>query len=289
MEKYKFRDLISGIENLPESLLNYNSILYRIHDNLNDKNYIGTAKYGLPGRLYDGFHGHVILYRANNLYKCRGMYHNMNLNLDAFDLIIEDTDSPNNYDRILQRETELIKFYDSVIFGYNVAIDGKPGWKDGSICVNDGTYDIYVYQEDLEHFLQNGFSLGSCKHDFLKGTIWVNDGIISKMIDPSDFKLYQELGYVRGNLNQPNNSGKVWVNNGITSRLIEKSLLTSKEFSEFTNFGRIEPPRKKRGKYSAPKKNIVNDGDKEIRIPVSEIQEFLAKNPQFKRGRLKIK
>lgn len=201
-------------------------------------------------------------------------------------MFIEDSDVPSNYNRILQRETELIKQYDSVVFGYNVSVDGKPGWKDGTICVNDGIYDIYIYQEDLSHFLENGFNLGSCKHDFLKGTIWINNGIISKMINPNEFKIYENLGFVKGNLIIPN-KGKVWINNGKVSKLVDKSLLGSDELSEFKNFGRIEPKRNKRGKYNAPKKTLVNNGVKEIRIISTEVEEFLKKNPSYKLGRVK--
>lgn len=42
--KFKFMDLINDIENLPDELLTYDSILYRINDSFNGKNYIGTAK-----------------------------------------------------------------------------------------------------------------------------------------------------------------------------------------------------------------------------------------------------
>ena len=52
---------------------------------------------------------HVILFRSNNNFKCRGMYHNMNMNIENFSIFIEDEDIPSNYDRILLRETELIK------------------------------------------------------------------------------------------------------------------------------------------------------------------------------------
>lgn len=77
INEYKFKDLINGIENLPQELLNYNSVLYRIHDYGTNRDYIGTAKYGLPGRLYDRFYGHVTYYKYANNTKCKGMYYNM--------------------------------------------------------------------------------------------------------------------------------------------------------------------------------------------------------------------
>ena len=285
-EVYNFKDLVNGIELLPKELLNYNSILYRIHDCRLNKNYIGTAKYGIPNRLYDRHHGRVMLFRDNNTLKCRGMYHNMNLYLSEFQLIIEDEDRPENYERILIEETNFIKKFDSVLFGYNVSPDGKPGWKEGTVCVNDGVYDIYVYPEDVDRFLDNGFYIGSCKHDFLKGTIWINNGVSSKMILPKDLKEYETLGYTKGSLVSPN-KGKIWVNNGKVSKLLDRNLLGTKEYSEFKFIGRIEGPRRKRGKYRAPKKVLVNNGTKEIRIPEKEKEKFLQNNPSYRLGRLK--
>lgn len=286
MIEYKFSQLINGIENLPESLLNYNSVLYRIHDKSLNMNYIGTAKYGMPNRLYDGFNGHVHLYRTNNKTRCKGMYHSMNERLEDFYLIIEDSDSPDNYDRILQKETELIKSYDSVLFGYNMSLDGKPGWKKGSLCVNDGEYDLYIYPEDVPRFLERGYSLGSCKHGFLKDTIWITNGSESKMIDPSDFPKYEKLGYSKGSGNKPNKN-KVWMNDGTRSTLVPKDLIGSQAYSNYINYGRIEnSPRKKRGKYKGETRKFINNGEKCLRIPISKVNDFLREHPDYKEGRI---
>ena len=287
MIEYKFKDLINGIENLPKELLNYNSILYRIFDAGTNKNYIGTAKYGLPGRLYDRGYGHVVYYQHLNKTKLKGMYYNIHERLDDFYLIIEYETSPDNYSIVLQKETEYIKKYDSVLFGYNVSIDGKSGWKEGTVCVNDGTYDLYVYPEDVDRFLNNGFKKGSCKHFFLRGTIWVNNGIESRMIDPNELELFKLDGYTEGSLIKPNKD-KIWVNDGEKSRLINKSELISPEFEDFS-LGRIEPPRKKRGKYDpSKKKRLVNNGEDEKYVLASEIDKFLKENPTYSLGRCKI-
>ena len=286
MISFNFKELINGIDNLPNELLNNNSVLYRIHDNLINKDYIGTAKYGMPIRLYDGFNGHVNLYKSNNLYKCRGMYHNMDLRLEDFVLFIEDTDSPSNYDRILLEETKLIEKFDSVLLGYNISIDGKPGWKRGTVCVNDGIYDLYIYEKDLNKFIDHGYKLGSCKHNFLKGTIFVHNETNSKMINPSELEKYEQLGFSKGNLNIPN-KGKVWINNGVKSILIKKELTGLPEYKDFKFQGRIEKPRKKRGKYNSPKKKFVNNGIKEFSINADNVDKFLLDNQEYKLGRLK--
>lgn len=284
---FEFKDLINGIENLPKELLTYDSVLYRIHNKSCNKNYIGTAKYGMPSRLYDGFYGHINLYKSNNEFRCRGMYHEMQLAIDNFQLIIEDSVDPSKYSEILEKETLLIKQYDSVLFGYNVSLDGKPGWKSGTICVNDGKFDLYIYQEDVERFYNNGFSLGSCKHDFLKGTVWVNDGTISKMIKPEELINYESRGFSKGSLNSPN-KGKIWINNGKISRLVDRSLIGTNEYKEFRFIGRIEKPRKKRGNYKSEKKTLVTNGTKELRIPNSQVDNFLMNNPSYKKGRAKF-
>lgn len=245
ISKFEFKLLINGIENLPKELLTYNSVLYRIFDKNRNKNYIGTAKYGMPARLYDGFNGHVSLLKSDNKFKCRGMYHNMKLNIEDFELYIEDIASPENYNYILQKETEYIKKYDSVLFGYNVSPDGKPGWKTGTICVNDGTFDLYIYQCDVNRFIQNGFVIGSCKHDFLKGTVWVHNNIESKMINKNQLDQFINNGYKLGSNKSPN-KGKIWANNGKRSKLISRDLLGTKEFKDFKFLGRRPQEKKTR-------------------------------------------
>lgn len=81
------------------------------------------------------------------------------------------------------------------------------------------------------------------------------------------------------------NLGKVWVNNGKISKLLSKDLLYSNEYKEFKFLGRIEKPRKKRGSYNVEKKTFVNNGNTELKIPISKVNEFLKNNSQYKRGR----
>lgn len=286
--EFKFSDLINGIENLPVELLTYNSILYRIHNLSNGKNYIGTAKNGLPNRLYDRSYGHVNHYKWNTEYKCQGMYSDMNNNISDFIIIIEKELSSKEYEDILNLETEYIIRYDSVLNGYNVSIDGKPGWKVGTTCVNNGKYDLYIYQSDVDRFIASGrFSLGSCKHSNLKGTMFITNGIEDRMIYKSDFEEFSSLGYKKGRCYSPNKN-KVWRNNGVKSRLIRIEDLNKDEFKGYIYEGRIEPPRKPRGKYSSGPKKTVNNGKDMKQIPVSELDEFLKNNPEFSLGRLKF-
>ena len=286
--RFDFKDLINGRSNLPSSILIRDSILYRIHDKKRNKNYIGTAKYGMPDRLYNGYYSHVSLFNLRNKTRCRGMYMNMSDCIEDFELYLEEVESPNNYQYILKRETELIEQYDSVLNGYNLCLDGKPGWKSNTVCVNDGNFDLYIRKEDVDRFIKQGYVLGSCKHYNLRGTIWVNNGVTSKMIDPSDFLKFERLGYKKGNLTSPN-SGKMWVNNGVVSKLISKDQFKSDLYRDFIYTGRIEKPRKKRGKYKAEKKTFVNDGIKELRVPLSKVDDFLSRNQNFRRGRKKNK
>lgn len=281
---FKFKELINGIENLPKELLNYDSVVYRIHNIETNQNYIGTAKYGMPNRLYDGFHGHVNQYKADNKFKLRGMYHQMKLNIDNFELYIEEETSPENYDWILQKETELILKYDSVLFGYNVSIDGKPGWKEDTVCVNDGIYDLYIYQKDVERFCQNGWKLGSCKHNFLKGFIWINDGKVGKMINPKELDDYKKQGFKLGSIVSPNKD-KIWVNNGKRSKLIDKDKFQTPELKDYVNLGRVEYPNPNKRKPA--KTRLVNNGLTELRVLAENLDSFLKNNPEYKLGRIK--
>lgn len=286
--EYKFVDLINGIENLPEDLLTYNSILYRIYNSSNGKNYIGTAKHGLPSRLYDRSYGHITHYRWKTEFKCQGMYIDMNLNLSSFSLIIEKELNSKMYDEILELETEYIKKFDSVLNGYNVSPDGKPGWKIGTTCITNDVYDLYVYQEDLDRFISSGrYRIGSCKHSHLKGFIYVTNSKEDRMIDKDDFDEFKSLGYKKGRSLSPNKN-KVWRNNGSVSRLLSSDDLNNDKFKDFIYIGRIEPPRKPRGKYNSPKKKAVNNGKEVKLVPESEVENFLNNNPQYSLGKLKF-
>ena len=286
--KFKFIDLINDIENLPNELLTYDSVLYRINDSFNGKNYIGTAKNGMPARLYDRSYGHVLNYRRRNEYKCQKMYINMSDRINDFSLIIEEVKSPKEYNTILSMETEMIKSYDSVLNGYNVSVDGKPGWKPGTVCVTNEEYDLYIYPYDIDGFVSHGFRVGSCKHSNLKGMIFVTNGIEDRIINPEDLDEFSSMNYHKGKTFSPN-KGKVWKNNGIKSKLLNIVDLNLPEFSDFIYDGRIEPKRKPRGKYSAPPKRSVHKGEKIKQIPEDELEDFLKENPDYEIGRPKFK
>ena len=106
------------------------------------------------------------------------------------------------------------------------------------------------------------------------------------MINPKEYDKYKESGFTKGSLISPN-IGKIWINNGKKSILIEKSLIGSNQYKDYKFIGRIEPPRKKRGNYSAPKKTLVNNGIKELRIESTKVDDFLKENPNYKLGRVK--
>lgn len=288
--EYNFKDLINGKENLPKELVENKYVLYRIHNSVNNKNYIGTAKDGMAERLYNEDYGHVTYYRSRNSYKCRGMYSDMNEDINAFTLIIEYEEykiEGSSYDTALDMETEYIVKYDSVLNGYNVSYDGKPGWKENLVCVNDGIRNLYIRPSDLIRFLSNGYKLGRYEakdnNYFLKGRIFVTNGKKDRMIFPKDLEKYMKKGFRIGRINSPNKN-KVWKNNGIKSKLINPNDLY--KFPDFIYDGRIEPARKPRGPYNKEKKKKVNNGVIEKGIPISELDKFLEENSEFSIGRL---
>lgn len=255
IKDYRLSDLINDSTDLK----NYEgkSILYRIINLSNNKNYIGTSKNNIYDRMNNKDYGHITNYK-NNSYRCNNMYIDMNINLDNFLFIIEESIdySKDNYNYILDLETSYIKKFDSVLNGYNVSKDGKPGWKSGSICVHKMSIDYYIDPIDMPRFISNGYILG--RHDqgenfFLRGRIFVNNGVHDKMILPEEVGEFLNDGYSLGRIHSPNKN-KVWRNNGIKSRLIDVDKINSIEFSEFIYEGRIEPPRKPRGPYNKEKK-----------------------------------
>ena len=77
------------------------------------------------------------------------------------------------------------------------------------------------------------------------------------------------------------------MNDGTRSTLVPKDLIGSQAYSNYINYGRIEnSPRKKRGKYKGETRKFINNGEKCLRIPISEVNDFLRENPDYKEGRI---
>lgn len=283
---YKLSSIINN--EIPYQLRKKCSILYRIHNQFNGKNYIGTSKDGMSSRLFNKSYGHITLMKMNSK-KCKGMYLDMNKMTDEFLLVIEYEGGLDEYDKVLLMESEYIEKYDSVINGYNVSYDGKPGWKKGSLCVNDGERNYYIPPTQLSKYESNGYKMG--RYDggdeyYLRGRIHVNNGSESKTIDPSELDYYISKGYVIGNNVSPN-KGKIWVNNGKSSKIINPSSIKEYESLGYIFRGRIEGKRAPRGKYNVSPKRKVNNGVNELSIPISELDDFLSKNPEYSIGRVK--
>lgn len=286
---YELVNIMSGSENLPDELKLNKSILYRFYNKSNNKNYIGTASHGMKDRLYDPDYGHITLIGVSH--KCNNMYFDMKNDPQNFQLFIEryEDATPEVYSQILDLETEFIIKYDSVLNGYNVSMDGKPGWKEGSICVHKGKFNYYIRPKDLVRFLTEGeFKLGRWDggdNYHLKGRIFMNNGKDEKMVPPDKINEFLNMNYVIGRFRSPN-KGKVWRNNGVKSKLLKPEDLIKDEFKDFIYEGRLEPKRKPRGPYNSKGRKKVNNGIIEISIPLDELDEFLKINPEYSLGRL---
>jgi hypothetical protein len=283
---FKFKDLISWYydkSSIPNELTNQTCpVLYRIHNSNSNKNYIGTSKYGILERLY-GVRGHVSKGCIGNDTRCKGMYQEINCNPEYFNLILES--ESDDYNKILDLESEYIIRYDSVINGYNTNPYGKSGFSKGTICMTNDLTDVYSSPELVDRYKELGYRLGSCLHDHLKGTIYLTDGSSDKMIKPEDLDKFLDdnPSYHVGRILSPNKN-KVWINNGVKSTLVDPDKIDEMKIRGFTNFGRIEGLRKKRGKYSSPKKTKVSNGDVCKYIPDTELDEFLSNNKDYKIG-----
>lgn len=76
----------------------------------------------------------------------------------------------------------------------------------GRIFVNKDNIEKMIYKEDLEYYLNKGFSLGlsekhkqSCSNGN-KGKLWINNNTQEKQIPYSEYEQYLKLGYVKGRL-----------------------------------------------------------------------------------------
>lgn len=125
-------------------------------------------------------------------------------------------------------EKQLIAKYDTVNNGYNRvishggAVKGRKYTKQrndklrisklcntavkGRIYVNKDNIEKMIYKEDLEYYLNQGFSLGSSeKHKKScsigsSGKLWINNNVLEKLVHRSEYEYYLKLGYVKGRL-----------------------------------------------------------------------------------------
>lgn len=288
--------------------------LYRIHNLVNEYNYIGIAEGGMNNRLFSNKYGYIMYYN-------KGRKHNIQIDSRIPDILLGINDAilkygAENFDLVLEgipsdsnSEEILIKKYNSVIYGYNKTLDGlgasETKYKLGYFT--DGLVSSMLPLDLEDEILKipgviKGYTVkGSRSKDMpgpLKGRIWMTDGISSKAILPLEEKFYSDLNWKRG---RTLNIDKFEVyNNGI----VNKNIPLGSDVPDGFVKGRIESSIKGRvaihkdgvtsyvnpdevgdkevegyslGRVSSGMKNlrIINNGLDEISVNITELKSYL--------------
>lgn len=250
--KCNIRDLINKNKEVISELLKFDNklVLYKFHNIVNGKYYVGITKSSITRRLYSSKFGHIFKIINN---KDLGRLHKAIINegYDNFEFIIDSI--YNTINDLDNAERSEIRRLDSFNNGYNGNLGGlgsdgliiinngiinkriKPdedipeGFSIGEIrndlknrtIINDGEKFLRVKNEDLQDYLNNGFKLGSGGlTDYSTGIIFMNNGVDMIRIPIEDSLFYENKGYKRGRLNGTKLKGKIRIANGVENKSI---------------------------------------------------------------------
>lgn len=216
-------------------------ILYRIHNLVTDKSYIGITKV-LWYRLFSTKFGHLAVgYDKGENHK---LYNSMRKHsLENFQLeVLLKTDDISEPRR---REEEFISIYDSYHNGYNLSYNGKATWKlnggmpKGYIAMNNGMYSTFVSPDDIEEYEDRGFVKGrlGCPN---KDLVAMNNGEIYRYVTEEVFHLhYEPYGWKRGRGSTPTRreyeTNHRYLNNGVVTRKVSE-----KDVTQYLSNGWVE-------------------------------------------------
>lgn len=266
--------------------------LYRLHNLINDYNYIGMAFNGLDVRLF-GRYGYVNIYHwmRNNNYK---IYRNspdilLNINeaifkygLDNFELI--------KYDDIKSLNEEiLISRYNSVLIGYNKTLDGLDSneTKYKTRYFTDGYSNARLPIRLSDEILKiEGIRLGmthhaATEHGPIFNKIWITDGTRDKAIFETELMNYDLNIWKRGRSISMKGvgTGKKKSRSSIKGKI---SVITKEgkvryidpvDLVKYQELGYI-----KGGLSGSKGLRLINDGVKEMSVPKSELGKYLDSN-----------
>ena len=113
----------------------------------------------------------------------------------------------------------------------------------GRIHINNGNEMKYIYQNELNTYIENGWKIGGLPttmsdetknnmknklSKMFKGRIYINNGIIEKIIKPEDLDNYINNGWKKGQLKQRNHNvaqNKKWINNGLSQKYVSLDII----------------------------------------------------------------
>ena len=215
------------IYNFPDSYFELLTIpgplIYRIHNLVNDKSYIGFTKLNLSYRFFEAWYGshfdHYLDKDCNvHLYNAMRKY-----GLENFTLSILSID-PNDTESIF------IKEFDSFYNGYNRNFTGLPyalgSGTEGKTWINNGKERALVKTSELDYWKSKGWRHGFFKSDI--GKITIHKGDIFIFIPQELSETYLNDGWKLGTGKSPN-AEKVLISNKLLneSKFIDQSELTS--------------------------------------------------------------
>lgn len=265
-EWYELADLLRRTESV-ELLLNstrFNSLIYRFHDRLNDKNYIGLTS-NLPARLYSDLFGHVTRILSGEYSR---LYKSIRLHgVENFEFRIEELCSKEDLN---DREKFYISYYDSFYNGYNATLGGGGG--NGLIPITNGVINKRIKPGEP---IPDGFYRGGLRPD-LKGRVMVTDGEHLLRIPQDSLCDYLEAGYSTeiGSL-MDFSSGMRFYHKEVSPGKYETLRVPKSEGDYLISQGYI------RGKSPDEKKSyqgfvVVNDSKKDYRIKKDELEYYLS-------------
>lgn len=266
------------------------SVVYRYYHLHTGKSYIGVTK-DLYHRLFNKKYGYIHIIRTNRYVSSKihkilkSDYDNMSLE------IIYESDNVNDCYNL---ESKFISLYDSYNNGYNSTPDGTgifgnkfvpssfTKYKGVGIWINNGLRNKLIFIDELDEYLSKGWVKGMIIHKKINGNagkVFMKKDSETIRVDKSEIEFYKELGYELGRIFTRKDvsnktKGKIYVNKNKKNYVINKS-----DLSSYLGMGFIE------GKY-IPKNRFVcvNNGIKNFRIPIDELNKFLSEDSDNSKG-----
>lgn len=211
-------ELYNSPFNHEDLLFTEGPLIYRIHNLITNKSYIGRTKVNLDYRFFSAWHyTHFDCYNDKSVNK--HLYNSMRkYGLENFELSILST-NPEDVEAIF------IEKFDSYHNGYNDNATGLGSNTLGNVWINKSSEVKSINPSELQYYLNKGWELGTNIKPCL-GRIWINNGKEMKYVLRHQLDEFISNGWLKGRIISPN-LGKIWVNDGQVNLMIEKSELES--------------------------------------------------------------
>lgn len=223
---------LDSLYNDPENyntIINYEGyVIYRIHNLITGKSYIGDTSVSIRHRFFDAWYGsHFSNFEdtssSAHLYNSMRKYGLINFELEILSLSRSD------------REEQFITKYDAFRNGYNRSSHGLPYDKRSVVLgrihiYNESTDQIKtIVSSEIDQYLQKGWILGQGPSKS-KEKLYVHKDNIRRMIPKTEVDKYLSEGYSLS-------IGLSWVTKDGSSHLIDSSLI-NKYLQEGYKLGR---------------------------------------------------